>query len=88
LHPAQWHLGFHHSLKNDGPVAAAVGRQRPDLTTTGVDVRVRRQTRIPVQALDGDTLPFRDDAADVVTFVDVTFVDVPHHASDPTVLLR
>jgi SAM-dependent methyltransferase len=62
----------------DGSIAAAVQRRRPDVTVTGVDVLVRPDTKIPVTAYDGETLPFADRSFDAVCFIDVL-----HHTDDP-----
>jgi SAM-dependent methyltransferase len=62
----------------DGSIAAALMAERPDLTVDGVDVLVREDTKVPVTAFDGHTLPFDDAAYDVVTLVDVL-----HHTTDP-----
>ena len=67
----------------DGEIAWLLGQSRPDLTLTGVDVLVRENTRVPVKAFDGRTLPFTDGSFDVVTFVDVL-----HHCEWPADLLR
>lgn len=67
----------------DGQIAALLLEKRPDLTIEGVDVMVRKETRIPVRPFDGRTLPFADSAFDTVMFVDVL-----HHTTDPLVLLR
>src|SRR5207344_2341443 len=44
---------------------------------------VRPHTLIPVVPFDGNTIPYPNQAFDVVMFVDVL-----HHTDDPTVLLR
>lgn len=67
----------------DGALAHRVMQSRPDLEFTGVDVLVRPGTLIPVERFDGTRLPFPDDAFDVVTLIDVL-----HHATDQTALLR
>ena len=66
------------------PVAAAgpVMLLRPDVHVAGVDVLVRGQTWIDVQASDGHRLPFADRSFDAVMFVDVL-----HHTQDPMELL-
>ena len=56
---------------------------RPDLHIRGIDVLVRPSTQVPVEAFDGVTIPYPDDAFEVVMFVDVL-----HHTVDPLVLLR
>jgi SAM-dependent methyltransferase len=53
------------------------------LQVRGVDVLVRRQTQIPVEAFDGRRLPYADS-----TFDAALIVDVLHHTDDPAELLR
>ncbi len=67
----------------DGRIAHWVAEKRPQLEITGIDILVRPQTWIPVQAFDGVTLPLADQSVDVAMFVDVL-----HHTTDPMVLLR
>lgn len=67
----------------DGAVARALLDLRPDLDVAGLDVLARPQSHIPVSLFDGQSLPFENDAFDVVLFVDVL-----HHTDDPMVLLR
>lgn len=67
----------------DGALARLILDQRPDLSITGIDVLVRPDTQIPVQAFDGNTLPLADHSVDATLFVDVL-----HHANDATQLLR
>jgi SAM-dependent methyltransferase len=66
----------------DGMLAHLVAAARQDCTVRGVDVLVRPHTRVPVSAFDGHSLPFDDDAFDVVTCIDVL-----HHADNPGALL-
>jgi SAM-dependent methyltransferase len=66
----------------DGEIAWLLNQQRPDLKISGVDVLVREKTRVPVTHFDGRTLPFSNNAFDVVTFVDVL-----HHCDHPAELL-
>jgi SAM-dependent methyltransferase len=66
----------------DGALARLILDRRPDLTITGIDVLVRPDTLIPVQAFDGNTLPLADASVDATLFVDVL-----HHADDATRLL-
>ncbi len=67
----------------DGLLAHLIKQKRPDIGIRGVDVLVRDQTHIPVEAFDGRVIPYADASFDVVTFVDVL-----HHTEDPMVLLR
>lgn len=67
----------------DGTIAALLIERRPDLTMEGVEYAPRPNCRIPCQAFDGERLPFGDGA-----FNACLFVDVLHHTSDVTVLLR
>jgi len=67
----------------DGHVAALLGGLRQDIQVRGLDVKVREQTQIPIEAFDGRSLPCADNAYDVVMFVDVL-----HHTDDPMVLLH
>lgn len=67
----------------DGQVARLLLSQRRDLKLTGVDVLVRPHTAVPVVAFDGHTLPYPDNAMDVVMLIDVL-----HHADDPRALLH
>jgi SAM-dependent methyltransferase len=67
----------------DGSIAAGLSASRPNLKVDGIDVLVRRNTKIPVIEFDGRQIPFQDDAFDIVMFVDVL-----HHTTDPTELLK
>jgi len=67
----------------DGKLALSITQRRPDVRIEGVDVLVREQTWVPVQAFDGTRLPYDDHS-----FQAVMFVDVLHHTPDPVVLLR
>jgi len=66
----------------DGTLARAVVRRRPEIEATGVEVRARPQTAIPVREFDGRQLPFADRSFDVAILVDVL-----HHAEEPHLLL-
>ncbi|HSE95973.1 MAG TPA: methyltransferase domain-containing protein [Methylomirabilota bacterium] len=66
----------------DGLLASLVAVRRPDLTFEGIDVLVRRRTRIPVRSFDGRRVDAADGSYDIVLFVDVL-----HHAADPEALL-
>lgn len=65
-----------------GDIAAAIMSRRPDVKIEGVDVLVRPETRIPVKAYDGQTLPHPDASFDVAMMVDVL-----HHTDDPAAVL-
>jgi SAM-dependent methyltransferase len=67
----------------DGRISQAVRTLRPDVAIEGIDVLVRPKTHIPVTPFDGARVPFADASFDVVMFVDVL-----HHTTDPTILLR
>jgi SAM-dependent methyltransferase len=67
----------------DGLIAAEVRRKRPDVTMTGIDVLVRSSAHIPVASFDGKAIPYESG-----TFESVLLVDVLHHTTDPSVLLR
>ena len=65
-----------------GEVAERLQLVLPQLQLQGVDVKVRPETRIPVQSFDGRKLPFADDSFDYCLLVDVL-----HHTEDPQELL-
>jgi len=67
----------------DGRLAALVMRHRPEVRVTGLEVRARPQTAIPVIEFDGRRLPFPSRSYDAVMFVDVL-----HHADDAQALLQ
>lgn len=67
----------------NGLIALLIGELRPDVTITGIDVLVRPETHIPVEAFDGSRIPRADRSVDMVMFVDVL-----HHTEDPEVLLH
>ena len=67
----------------DGLLCAMIMNQRPDLKMRGIDVLVRPNTHVPVDAFDGRVIPHPDGAFDCVLFVDVL-----HHTDDPEVLVR
>jgi SAM-dependent methyltransferase len=67
----------------DGTLARSIVDRRPGLRATGVEIRARPQTAIPVQEFDGRILPFADGTHDLVMLVDVL-----HHAEDPLLLIR
>ena len=67
----------------DGTLARSIMDRRPQLRATGVEIRARPTTAIPVQEFDGRTLPYADRSYEVVMLVDVL-----HHAEDSLLLLR
>jgi SAM-dependent methyltransferase len=67
----------------DGTLALSIARRRPELQATGVEIRARPHTAIPVREFDGRILPFADRSHDVVMLVDVL-----HHAEEPGLLVR
>ncbi|MBK8476219.1 MAG: methyltransferase domain-containing protein [Opitutaceae bacterium] len=66
----------------DGSIAQAIQSQKTGVEIRGIDVLVRRETKIPVTPFDGKSIPYADNSFDVVLFVDVL-----HHTEDPQVLL-
>lgn len=66
-----------------GEVSRSILALRPDLAMEGVEVLLRGKPEIKVTSFDGHTLPFPDSSFDAVLFVDVL-----HHAEDPSRLLR
>jgi len=67
----------------DGRLARLIAKKRPDVSIRGIDVRQRKDAAMPIDTFDGTSIPYGDDSFDVVMFVDVL-----HHASQPTTLLR
>jgi SAM-dependent methyltransferase len=67
----------------DGLLARAVLDRRPDVVIEGIDVLVRPDAAIPVAPFDGARIPVGDKSVDAVVFVDVL-----HHTTDPTTLLK
>ena len=67
----------------DGTIDVLIGKARPDLEISGVDVLVRPSAQINVRPFDGRQLPFSDSSFDTVMFVDVL-----HHTDDATILLN
>jgi len=67
----------------DGTIAYSWRERRSDLKVDGIDILVRPETKIPVRAFDGRTIPYDDRSFDVVSFIDVL-----HHADDVEQLLR
>ena len=66
----------------DGLLAQLIMEERPDIQFAGIDVLLRKETRIPITEFDGAHIPFPDKSQDFVMFVDVL-----HHTDDPMVLL-
>ena len=67
----------------DGTIASLIAERRSDLAVEGVEVNPRPSCRILCRAFDGTQLPFPDRSFDVCLFVDVL-----HHTTDVTQLLR
>jgi SAM-dependent methyltransferase len=67
----------------DGTLARSIMQLRPELVVTGVEIRARPHTAIPVLEFDGRVLPFDDRSHDLVMMVDVL-----HHAEQPLLLIR
>jgi SAM-dependent methyltransferase len=67
----------------DGTIAALIAKARPDISMQGVEVLPRADCQIACTAFDGNTLPFSERSFDVATLVDVL-----HHTSDVSALLR
>ncbi len=66
----------------DGALSRHLVKLRPDLELRGMDVHVRPDTQITVEAFDGKRIPCADQSYDAVLFVDVL-----HHAERPEALL-
>jgi SAM-dependent methyltransferase len=66
----------------DGTLALGMTALRPELRPSGLEVRARPTTAIPVTEFDGRSIPLDDCSHDVVMLVDVL-----HHAEDPTLLI-
>jgi len=67
----------------DGTISALLQESRPDLSIEGVEIAPRPTCRIPSRAFDGSHLPFAD-----LSFDACLFVDVLHHTTDVSPLLR
>lgn len=67
----------------DGQLAALIINKREDISVEGVEIMLRQQSHIPITLYDGQRLPKEDESVDVVMFVDIL-----HHTTDPTVLLK
>ncbi|MCP4887337.1 class I SAM-dependent methyltransferase [Rubripirellula sp.] len=66
----------------DGELAAKIQKRRPDLKIKGLEVLVRGETAIPVDAFDGCQLPYENNDVDIVMMVDVL-----HHSDFPQQLM-
>jgi SAM-dependent methyltransferase len=67
----------------DGTISSLIAQLRPDISVKGVEVMARPGCKIDCQSFDGAILPFPDNSVDVCMLVDVL-----HHTSDVSVLLR
>jgi ubiquinone/menaquinone biosynthesis C-methylase UbiE len=66
-----------------GSIDVLIQNAVPGLSIHGVDVLQWPRAEIPVEKFDGRRLPFDDNSFDAVIFIDVL-----HHADDPSILLR
>jgi SAM-dependent methyltransferase len=66
----------------DGRLARFLSDKRKDISIYGIDVRVRSDVAICIEAFDGKSIPSAEDSFDVVMLIDVL-----HHTDDPMVLL-
>lgn len=62
----------------DARVAAELRRFRPDLQITCIDPLLRADAVLPVQAFDGERIPYEDASFDFAMLIDVI-----HHLPDP-----
>lgn len=67
----------------DGMIDRLIMDRRSDLSIQGIEAFVRNETCVPVRPFDGLNIPYPNASFDIVMFVDVL-----HHTSDPTPLLR
>lgn len=67
----------------DGQIALQIAQNASEVNVEGIDIMLRPKTHIPVTLFDGSTIPFDDNSADVVSFVDVL-----HHTDDPASLIK
>ncbi len=67
----------------DGKLAGLIGERRSDLSIRGIEVLVRNDSAIPIEAFDGEQIPFAPDSFDAVIMIDVL-----HHTLSPDQLLR
>ncbi len=66
----------------DGALTEQLGRQKPGLEISGIDVAKRPGARVPIGLFDGERIPHDDQ-----TFDHVLLVDVLHHCDPPETLL-
>ena len=66
----------------DGLLSTLIMQNRPDIEIRGIDVLVRKDTKIPVTEFNGTAIPFADQ-----TFDTAIFVDVLHHTNNQLKLL-
>ncbi len=67
----------------DGLLSSRIKDVRLDISLRAVDILIWDKTYIQVEQFDGKTLPYSDRSVDAVLFVDVL-----HHTSDPSILLK
>src|SRR5262249_153832 len=67
----------------DGAIARRLGEAAGARRIAGVDVQLRPECAIEVKEYDGLKLPFADRSFDAVSIVDVL-----HHCSEPTTVLK
>ncbi len=67
----------------DGLLGSLLQSKTQGVELKGLDVLVRKQTRIPVIPFDGSTIPFEDKSVDTILLIDVL-----HHTSDPGAILQ
>ncbi len=66
-----------------GEVVLAIIELRPDLNITGIDIKIRPETKIPVTLFDGIKINADDNQLDYSLLIDVI-----HHAVDPVTLIK
>lgn len=66
----------------DGQLARLIVGKRSDVSIHGIDVRPRSDSAIPIEAFDGESIPYGEDSFDAVMLIDVL-----HHTDDPMILL-
>ena len=67
----------------DGLLTALLAKGRSDITIRGLDVTVRKNAVIPIEAFNGQVIPYPDKGVDAVMLIDTL-----HHTDDPMILLR